>query len=44
MLTCQQCGLCKGRTRVVPGEGPETAEVMLIDEAPGQNEIGRAHV
>jgi DNA polymerase len=38
MLTCTACGLAKGRTRVVPGEGPEGARVMFIGEAPGQNE------
>jgi len=38
MLGCTQCSLSKGRTRVVPGEGPENAEVMFIGEAPGQNE------
>jgi DNA polymerase len=38
MLGCTQCSLAKGRTRVVPGEGPEDAEVMFIGEAPGQNE------
>ena len=38
MLTCQECGLAKGRTRVVPGEGPEPAEIMFIGEAPGFHE------
>lgn len=38
MVSCTECGLSRGRTRVVPGEGPETAEVMFIGEAPGQNE------
>lgn len=38
MLTCQECGLAKGRTRVVPGEGPEPAEIMFIGEAPGFQE------
>jgi len=38
MLTCTACSLAKGRTRVVPGEGPEDAKVMFIGEAPGQNE------
>ncbi len=38
MLTCQECGLSKGRTRVVPGEGPEHAEIMFIGEGPGFQE------
>ena len=38
MLSCTACGLSEGRTRVVPGEGPEHAEVMFIGEAPGFNE------
>ena len=38
MLTCQECVLAKGRTRVVPGEGPEPAEIMFIGEAPGFHE------
>lgn len=38
MVTCRACELSHGRTRVVPGEGPEHAEVMFIGEAPGFNE------
>ena len=38
MLTCQECSLAKGRTRVVPGEGNEHAEVMFIGEGPGFQE------
>lgn len=38
MLTCQECSLAKGRTRVVPGEGPAQIDVMFIGEAPGFNE------
>ncbi|MSQ26780.1 MAG: uracil-DNA glycosylase [Dehalococcoidia bacterium] len=38
MLSCTSCGLSEGRTRVVPGEGPEDAEIMFIGEAPGFNE------
>ncbi len=46
MLTCRECDLAKGRTRVVPGEGPDDATVMFIGEAPGQNEdrLGRPFV
>jgi len=35
---CQQCGLAKYRTKVVPGEGAEDADLMLIGEAPGWHE------
>lgn len=36
--TCIQCPLHKSRTKVVFGEGPEDAKIMLIGEAPGKNE------
>ncbi len=36
--TCQQCILAQGRTHPVPGEGPETAEIMFIGEGPGFHE------
>jgi DNA polymerase len=35
---CTLCSLAQGRTRAVPGEGPETATVMFIGEAPGFHE------
>ena len=35
---CTLCSLAQGRTRAVPGEGPETAMVMFIGEAPGFHE------
>jgi uracil-DNA glycosylase family 4 len=36
---CQLCPeLVAGRNLVVPGEGPEDAEIMFIGEAPGVNE------
>ncbi len=35
---CQRCELHKYRTRVVPGEGPETARLFFIGEAPGWHE------
>lgn len=38
MVTCQECGLARGRTQVVPGEGPEDAEIMFIGEGPGMHE------
>ncbi len=36
--SCQDCGLAKTRTKVVPGEGAEAAEIMFIGEAPGWHE------
>jgi len=36
--TCIRCPLNKSRKRVVFGEGPEYAKIMLIGEAPGKNE------
>jgi uracil-DNA glycosylase len=36
--TCTACELHKGRTHAVPGEGPLSAEIMFIGEAPGRNE------
>lgn len=48
-LGCPRCGLAKTRTHVVFGEGRETADVMVVGEAPGQEEdrsgrpfVGRA--
>lgn len=35
---CEKCGLCKTRTNVVFGVGPTDAKIMLIGEAPGENE------
>ena len=35
---CTACGLCEGRTNVVPGEGPERPQIMFIGEGPGFNE------
>ena len=35
---CTDCPLSRNRSRAVPGEGPESAEIMLIGEAPGFNE------
>lgn len=46
---CQRCDLWQGRTQVVVGEGNPHAEILLIGEAPGDNEdrtgrpfVGRA--
>ncbi|MEM4426157.1 MAG: type-4 uracil-DNA glycosylase [Acidilobaceae archaeon] len=35
---CQKCPLAKSRTNAVPGEGPLTARVMFVGEAPGRKE------
>ena len=35
---CTQCLLHQGRTKVVPGDGPENAQIMFIGEAPGFHE------
>ena len=35
---CEACGLCQGRTNVVPGEGPERPRIMFIGEGPGFHE------
>ena len=35
---CTRCPLSRTRTNAVPGEGPPDARVVLIGEAPGQNE------
>jgi len=38
IAVCQRCDLAKYRTRAVPGEGSENAEVVFIGEAPGWHE------
>jgi DNA polymerase len=35
---CRQCEIAKTRTKVVPGEGAENADIMFIGEAPGWHE------
>jgi DNA polymerase len=46
---CTRCGLCKGRTNLVFGDGHPNADLMFVGEGPGQNEdeqglpfVGRA--
>jgi DNA polymerase len=36
--SCTKCNLCKGRANLVFGVGNENAKIMLIGEAPGENE------
>ncbi len=38
ILICTKCPLAKGRRNAVPGEGNPNAKVMLIGEAPGEQE------
>lgn len=35
---CTKCALSEGRTRAVPGQGSQTADIMFIGEGPGHNE------
>jgi DNA polymerase len=35
---CNRCLLAQGRTRAVPGDGPENAALMFIGEGPGFHE------
>ncbi len=43
---CRRCDLYKNRTRAVPGEGPQDAEIMFVGEAPGfyEDQQGRPFV
>lgn len=41
MTQCVKCALSQTRKLVVPGEGPEHAELVFIGEAPGFNEDQR---
>jgi len=38
IANCRDCELAKHRTKVVPGEGSEDAELLFIGEAPGWHE------
>jgi DNA polymerase len=38
ILRCQKCPLAQSRTQAVPGIGPQTARLVIIGEAPGQQE------
>ncbi len=49
ILGCTRCGLCQSRTQAVPGVGNREADLLVIGEAPGQEEdrqgepfVGRA--
>lgn len=36
--SCTRCALHRSRSKAVPGEGPEDADIMFIGEAPGFHE------
>jgi len=38
VIACQDCELASYRTKVVPGEGAEDADLLFIGEAPGWHE------
>lgn len=38
IAACQDCELARYRVKVVPGEGPERADLLFIGEAPGWHE------
>ncbi len=44
--TCMDCGLCRGRTNAVPGEGSPDARIAFIGEGPGfyEDQQGRPFV
>jgi len=49
IANCTACGLCRGRTNTVPGEGSPNADLVFIGEGPGHDEdvsgrpfVGRA--
>ncbi|MCE9613553.1 MAG: uracil-DNA glycosylase [Lentisphaerae bacterium] len=49
VAACQQCGLCKQRQQVVPGQGNPHPELVFVGEGPGADEdqqglafVGRA--
>jgi len=46
LVDCQRCGLCKGRTNIVRGEGNLKPEILFVGEAPGakEDESGRPFV
>lgn len=41
MSTCESCDLCKTRKQVVFGQGSESPMIMIIGEAPGEEEDKR---
>ena len=41
MIDCGSCDLCRERTQIVFGEGSTTPLIMIVGEAPGEDEDGR---
>ena len=37
-MTCRKCGLWRNAANVVPGEGPLSAQIMLVGQNPGSEE------
>lgn len=35
---CQRCGLCETRQQAVPGDGVTTPKILIVGEAPGEQE------
>jgi uracil-DNA glycosylase family 4 len=38
VISCTGCGLSQGRQQAITGEGPATAEWMVVGDAPGEDE------
>ncbi len=38
MENCEACDLCHGRTQIVFGAGNTSPKIMLLGEAPGEEE------
>jgi len=38
MVACASCDLCKERTQVVFGQGSTSPLIMIVGEAPGEDE------
>ena len=38
VVACTKCILSKSRTKAVPGEGPENAQILFVGEGPGFHE------
>jgi DNA polymerase len=38
VVSCRKCRLCETRKKAVPGEGSSKARLMLVGEAPGEQE------
>ena len=43
LAQCRRCALYKNATQVVPGEGTESARVMIVGEQPGNDEDLAGH-